>query len=67
MNYQQVRQLTIVRPPRAEQDSIVEILSGMDETIAEAKRERDGLQLLKESTADTLLTGRVRVGRERDA
>ena len=67
LNYQQVRQLTIVRPPRAEQDSIVEILSGMDATIAEAKRERDGLQLLKESTADTLLTGRVRVGRERDA
>ena len=28
-----------------------------DETIAGAKRERDGLQLLKESTADALLTG----------
>ena len=63
LNYQQVRQLTIVRPPRAEQDSIVEILRGMDATIAEAKRERDGLQLVTESAADVLLTGRVRVAR----
>ena len=62
LNYQQVRQLTVARPPRAEQDSIVEIQSGVDATLAEAKRERDGLQLLKESTADALLTGRVRVG-----
>ena len=61
LNYQQVRQLTIARPSRAEQDAIVEILSGVDATLAEAKRERDGLQLLKESTADALLTGRVRV------
>ena len=62
LNYQQVRQLTIARPSRAEQDSIVEILNGLDDTVAEAKRERDGFQLLKESTADALLTGRVRVG-----
>ena len=61
LNYQQVRQLTIARPSRAEQDSIVEILNGLDDTVAEAKRERDGFQLLKESTADALLMGRVRV------
>ena len=61
LNYQQVRQLTIARPPRPEQDSIVEILSRVDAIIAEAKREREGLQLLKESTADALLTGLVRV------
>ena len=60
-NYQQVRQLTIARPPRAEQDSIVEILSGVDATLQGARKERDGLQLLKESAADALLTGRVRV------
>ena len=41
---------------------MAELLDGVDETIAGAKRERDGLQLLKESTADALLTGRVRVG-----
>ena len=61
LNYQQVRQLTISRPSRAEQDSIVEIQNRVDTALAEAKRERDGLKLLKESTADALLTGRVRV------
>ena len=59
LNYQQVRQLTIARPPSAEQDAIVGILSRVDLTIAETKRERDGLRLLKDSTADALLTGRV--------
>ena len=62
LNYQQVRQLTIARPPRSEQDAIVEILSGVDATLVETRRERDGFQLLKDSTADALLTGRVRVG-----
>ena len=62
LNYQQVRQLTITSPPRAEQDSIVEILSRVDATLERARKERDGLKLLKESTADALLTGRVRVG-----
>ena len=61
LNYQQVRQLTIARPPRVEQDSIVEILGRVDVTLAEARRERDGLRFLKESTGDALLTGRVRV------
>ena len=59
--YQQVRQLTIALTRHAEQDVIVGILSGMDATIAEAKRERDGLRALKNSTADALLTGRVQV------
>ena len=57
LNYQQVRQLTIALPRRSEQDAIVEILSGVDVTIAEAKHGRDGLWSLKESTAETLLTG----------
>ncbi len=61
LNYQQVRQLTIARPSRAEQDSIVGILGKVDETLDRAREERDGLQLLKESTADALLMGRVRV------
>ena len=61
LNYQQVRQLKIVRPTRAEQDTIVEVQTGVDLAVAGAKKERDGLQFLKESTADALLTGRVRV------
>ena len=61
LNYQQVRQLSIALPPRSEQDAFVEILSGLDATIAEAKREQDGLRSLKESTADALLTGEARI------
>ena len=61
LNYQQVRQLTIARPPRTEQDSIVEMLSGLDATLEAVRQERDGLQSLKASAADALLTGRVRV------
>ena len=54
-------QLPIPLPPLAEQQAIAGLLDGVDVTVAEAKREREGLQLLKESTADALLTGRVRV------
>ena len=62
LNYQQVRQLTIARPPWPEQDSIVEIQSLIDATLGEARNEQVQLQLLKDSTAAALLTGRVRVG-----
>ena len=61
LNYQQVRQLTIARPSRAEQDAIIEILSGVDVTLSEARRERVGLVSLKASASDALLTGQVRV------
>ena len=62
LNYQQVRQLTIARPSRAEQNSIVEILIRVDTILERTRTERGRLMLLKESTADALLTGRVRVG-----
>ena len=61
LNYQQVRRLTVARPPRTEQDSIVEVLNGLDATLETVRQERDGLQALRESAADALLTGRVRV------
>ena len=61
LNYQQVRQLTIVRPSRAEQDYISAALDGVNEAIEQARQERDGLQLLKASAADALLSGRVRI------
>ena len=61
LNYQQVRQLTIVRPSRAEQDYISAALDGVDEAIEQARQERNGLLLLKASAADALLTGRVRI------
>ena len=53
--------LTIPLPPLPEQEAIAKLLDGVDVTLAAARREREGLQLLKESTADALLTGRVRV------
>ena len=62
LNYQQVRQLTIARPHRNEQDSIVEMLSGLDATLEAVRQERDGFQSLKASAAGVLLTGRVRMG-----
>ena len=62
LNYQQVRQLSMVLPPRDEQDSVVQILGGVDATIDMARNERDGLRLLKDSTADGLLAGRVSMG-----
>ena len=53
--------LTIPLPPLPEQEATAKLLDGVDVTLAAARREREGLQLLKESTADALLTGRVRV------
>ena len=53
--------LTIPLPPLSEQEATTKLLDGVDVTLAAARREREGLQLFKESTADALLTGRVRV------
>ena len=61
INAAEYSSLPVVLPPMKEQQAIAALLDGVDATIAEAKRERDGLQLLKESAADALLLGRVRV------
>ena len=61
LNYQQVRQLTVLRPSRVEQDSIVEILSTLDRALRNTKQERETLQSLKTSTAHALLTGQLRL------
>ena len=61
INPTSLKSLTIPLPLLTEQQAIAGLLDGVDTTISEAKWERDGLQLLKESTADALLTGRVRV------
>ena len=66
LNYQQVRQLTMARPSRAEQDSMVEILIAVDLTLGRTRTELGRLLLLKESTADALLTGRIRMGERID-
>ena len=65
INQQDVSEMPFPFPPLAEQEAITGLLDGVDLTVAEAKKERDGLQLLKESTADALLTGRCGyLGRE---
>ena len=61
INAAEYSSLPVVLPPMKEQQAIAALLDGVDATIAEAKRERDGLQFLKESAADALLLGRVRV------
>lgn len=62
VNPTSLKSLVIPLPPLPEQKAIAALLDGVDEAIGRARAERDGLQLLKESTADALLTGRVRVG-----
>ena len=54
--------LPILLPPLPEQQAIAAVLDRVDVTLERAREERSGLQLLKESTANTLLTGRVRIG-----
>ena len=49
-------------PPRHEQDSIVDTTRSLFRSIEVARGEAAGLRLLKESTAEALLTGRVRTG-----
>ena len=61
LSYEQITQLRVPGIPLPEQQAIAGLLDGLDETLDRARTERAGLQLLKESTADALLTGRVRV------
>ena len=49
-------------PPVPEQKAIAASLDSVDATIEQARAERAALQSSKASTADALLTGRVRVG-----
>ena len=61
INPTSLKSLVIPLPPLQEQEATAKLLDRVDVTLAAARREREGLQLLKESTADALLTGRVRV------
>ena len=61
INLEDLRPLTTPLPTLPEQQAIAGLLDGVEVTVAEAKRGRDTLRSLKASTADALLTGRVRV------
>ena len=56
INPTSLRSLTIPLPPLKEQEATAKLLDGVDVTVAVARREREGLQLLKESITDALLT-----------
>ena len=56
-----LRSLAVPVPPLAEQQSIAATLDSVDAAIERARAERAALQSSKASTADALLTGRVRV------
>ena len=60
---ERIKTIELPLPPLPEQQAIAATLDGVDATLEKTYRERDGLGLLKESTADALLMGRVRVGK----
>ena len=61
VNSTQLKDMTLPLPDIREQKAIVSALGQVNAAIVVAREEREGLRLLKESTADALLTGRVRV------
>ena len=61
INQQDVSQLPFPLPLQPEQQAIAAAMDGVDAAADVAGEELAGLRLLKESTADALLTGRVRV------
>ena len=60
INLEDLRPLLTPMPTPTEQQGISETLRGVEATVEVAREELAGLRLLKESTADALLTGRVR-------
>ena len=62
INLDDLHPLLTPLPPLPEQQAIAATLDVVEVTVTDAKGEVDGLQLLKESTANGLLTGLVRVG-----
>ena len=62
LNLSNVGSVRLALPPLAEQRAIAATLDSVDAAIEGARAERAALQSSKASTADALLTGRVRVG-----
>ena len=62
LNLSNVGSVRLALPPLPEQRAIAGALDSVDATIEGARAERAALQSSKASTADALLTGRVRVG-----
>ena len=67
INLEDLRPLLTPLPSPNEQQAIAATLNGVGAAVDVAQGELLGLRLLKESTANDLLTGRVRVGQENSA
>ena len=63
LNCELIEGMRVPKPSVAEQRPIIALAEGFNDTIDGLREERDKLQTMKASTADALLTGRVRVGR----
>ena len=61
LSYEQISNLSVPNPSLLEQQAIAAMLDGVDKAIEGARDEWDGLQSLKASASDALLSGRVRV------
>lgn len=61
LNCEVIEGMKFPLPPPMEQEAIAAAMDGVDAAMAVARDEAAGLRLLKESTADALLSGRVRV------
>lgn len=59
-----VRSLPVLLPPLPEQRAIAAVLDSVDAAIERAREERCDLRSMQASTADALLTGRVRVDQQ---
>ena len=62
LNCALIEGMRVPKPPVAEQRAIATMLDGVDDAIKRAHEERSGVQSLKASASDALLSGRVRVG-----
>ena len=61
INLDDLRPLLTPLPSSQEQHSIASCIDEVAETLAQVQQERERLSAMKDSTADALLTGRVRV------
>ena len=61
MNSTQLKQMPLPLPTIQEQDQLVVFLSAVGDLIQQVSNERESLKSLKDSTADALLAGRLRV------
>ena len=62
INLETLKPMNVPLPPLEEQQTIAGMLDAVAETVVIARGQRTGLQALKASASDALLTGRVRVG-----